>query len=665
MRTRQHGSASLPESSRGGLTLPRPYHLKSNGYYSARNPRPHRRQPPDLLPPLRIAPSRTVETCRRSSPPSQVASQGTRHADFVTTLVRRSSIHMDGEFPARPSPRSLTSTRRLPVSSRSPSSDPRAASSTMSPRSQSPIMDAGPRVAYAAATANTTASLARLPIPVVAAGTPSALRVRGMPTDQFLPSTGTAQQPRRARPSRSRTATRMFASDRTAGAVALLRVPVNMFGDTVLNAVVEALPCPPAPRRQHGAEPVRGELAPHGSGAGGYRPSHTGGPRSALRGEGRRAGRAADHDRSRSGRGSHQSRWATTPSSSARAASDLVFTLLELGASKEAHARRDYTRKNASQGEPCSHGFFYKPGKNPRRGLIGLPDPRGGALARKYITEGSASVLLPGALARAHGARLAPRLACVTTNHDVTAAPRVPDWYGNARPYLCQGADLCADGLRPRRGDDRTRKNGSRIGPNAHIVEREAELRASRGRSRSTARRLKPGRREFFASTNRGGQGLLENPLRHQTAVKRRRPGDRSPGSPDPDPPARRAPRWRASASRPMTIDRRRRRRRFDGASARTTTTECVAWRIVADLANVQRGGRRDHGAGREAPVRGRASPSRARSRSGTPSRRRPRSRRTCSSCSSRSGRAQRDQAGLRRSGARARRRCRRRRCRP
>ena len=70
--------------------------------------------------------------------------------------------------------------------------------------------------------------------------------------------------------------------------------------------------------------------------------------------------------------------------------SDLVFTPLELGTSKEAHARRDYVRKNASQGELRSHGFFYKPGQNPREGMIGLPIRNEGASGSQFLSEGSA-----------------------------------------------------------------------------------------------------------------------------------------------------------------------------------------------------------------------------------------------------------------------------------
>jgi hypothetical protein len=117
---------------------------------------------------------------------------------------------------------------------------------------------------------------------------------------------------------------------------------------------------------------------------------------------------------------------------------DLVFTPIELGSGKEAHARRDFVQKNASQGELRSHGFFYKPGKSPREGLIGLPIRREGTFGSQYLTEGSASVLF----LRAHaleftelGSLQASRL---TTNHDGCRASCV-DWYGNARPIFAKG----------------------------------------------------------------------------------------------------------------------------------------------------------------------------------------------------------------------------------
>src|SRR5207253_4734346 len=49
---------------------------------------------------------------------------------------------------------------------------------------------------------------------------------------------------------------------------------------------------------------------------------------------------------------------------------DLHFTSIRLGESAEVAG--DYVRKDASQGELRSHGFFYKP-DGPNSGLLGLP----------------------------------------------------------------------------------------------------------------------------------------------------------------------------------------------------------------------------------------------------------------------------------------------------
>ena len=119
--------------------------------------------------------------------------------------------------------------------------------------------------------------------------------------------------------------------------------------------------------------------------------------------------------------------------------SDLVFTPVELGTSKEAHARRDYVRKNASQGELRSHGFFYKPGKGPREGMIGLPIRNDqGSSGSRFLSEGSASVLFLQARSLEFTELGSLRASRLSTNHDGCRAS-CADWYGNARPIFAKG----------------------------------------------------------------------------------------------------------------------------------------------------------------------------------------------------------------------------------
>ncbi|HLL15757.1 MAG TPA: beta-propeller domain-containing protein [Pyrinomonadaceae bacterium] len=115
---------------------------------------------------------------------------------------------------------------------------------------------------------------------------------------------------------------------------------------------------------------------------------------------------------------------------------DLHFTGIRLGGEQPALADR-YTRKEASQGELRSHGFFYKP-DGADSGLLGLPVRGAGRPGYEHLSEGSASILFLrneslrlnelGELAsRAEGkVKDACRASCV-------------DWYGNARPLFLRG----------------------------------------------------------------------------------------------------------------------------------------------------------------------------------------------------------------------------------
>jgi hypothetical protein len=110
---------------------------------------------------------------------------------------------------------------------------------------------------------------------------------------------------------------------------------------------------------------------------------------------------------------------------------DLHFSPIALGA--EARQASRYTRKQASQGELRSHGFFYKP-TGDRSGLLGLPIRQAGRPGHDHLVHDSASVLFLrndalrlnelGALgARPAAADDGCRASCV-------------DWYGNARPLF-------------------------------------------------------------------------------------------------------------------------------------------------------------------------------------------------------------------------------------
>jgi hypothetical protein len=114
---------------------------------------------------------------------------------------------------------------------------------------------------------------------------------------------------------------------------------------------------------------------------------------------------------------------------------DLHFTGVRLSETPEITHR--YTRKNASQGELRSHGFFYKP-DGPDSGMLGLPISRPGRPGYEHLFEESAAILFLrnesfdlkelGEL----GAR--PERAV-----DDNCRASCVDWYGNARPLFVRG----------------------------------------------------------------------------------------------------------------------------------------------------------------------------------------------------------------------------------
>ena len=100
---------------------------------------------------------------------------------------------------------------------------------------------------------------------------------------------------------------------------------------------------------------------------------------------------------------------------------------------KSPTVRESYARKNASQGELRSHGFFYKPdGKD--SGLLGLPIAREGRPGYKHLIEGSAAIIFLRNNSLNFG-EMGELGATDTSTNDNCKASCV-DWYGNARPLF-------------------------------------------------------------------------------------------------------------------------------------------------------------------------------------------------------------------------------------
>ncbi|HVF30215.1 MAG TPA: hypothetical protein VNA22_04560, partial [Pyrinomonadaceae bacterium] len=110
---------------------------------------------------------------------------------------------------------------------------------------------------------------------------------------------------------------------------------------------------------------------------------------------------------------------------------DLHFSPVELGSGPA--VREGYVRKNATQGELRSHGFFYKPNGNDS-GLLGLPIAREGRPGYRHLVEGSAAVIFLRNN-RLDFSELGELEARNASANDRCKASCV-DWYGNARPLF-------------------------------------------------------------------------------------------------------------------------------------------------------------------------------------------------------------------------------------
>lgn len=117
---------------------------------------------------------------------------------------------------------------------------------------------------------------------------------------------------------------------------------------------------------------------------------------------------------------------------------DLHFTSIRLGQSPEVADR--YTRKDASQGELRSHGFFYKP-DGPNSGTLGLPISTPGRPGYRHLFEQSAAILFlrNDSLHFEEVGELAARPERAV---DDACRASCVDWYGNARPLFVRGRVL-------------------------------------------------------------------------------------------------------------------------------------------------------------------------------------------------------------------------------
>lgn len=256
---------------------------------------------------------------------------------------------------------------------------------------------------------------------------PSALRARGGPVDQFsfLERDGFLNVLVRA----DGAGDAMWTAETTGGATALFRVPLASFSDGDDEAPRDAYRSLPKPEGYTFQNRFVGDHLLYGTGSGWGDAEKKTSNLFAVRYASSQAAAAIPlaHGVDRiEALGSDAVVVGTD-------GADLSFSPVALGGVTPRLAER-YVRKNASQGELRSHGFFYKP-DGERSGLLGLPIAGAGRPGFHHLVEGSASVLFLrndalrlkelGAL----GAR--PESAL-----DDGCRASCVDWYGNARPLF-------------------------------------------------------------------------------------------------------------------------------------------------------------------------------------------------------------------------------------
>jgi Beta propeller domain len=114
---------------------------------------------------------------------------------------------------------------------------------------------------------------------------------------------------------------------------------------------------------------------------------------------------------------------------------DLHFSSVKLNSWPEVISR--YTRKDASQGETRSHGFFYKPDGD-SSGTLGLPVSVPGRPGYKHLFENSAAILFLKNDSL-HFREIGELGSEPDKAVDDKCRASCVDWYGNARPLFLRG----------------------------------------------------------------------------------------------------------------------------------------------------------------------------------------------------------------------------------
>ncbi|HKO35090.1 MAG TPA: beta-propeller domain-containing protein [Pyrinomonadaceae bacterium] len=262
---------------------------------------------------------------------------------------------------------------------------------------------------------------------------PSALGVSGSPVDQFsFLESGDKHLNVLVRSNGSGDG--MWGAERTAGEVALLRVPVSSFNDGTDSASSWDYHGLPKPAGYTFQNRFVGDYLLYGTGSGWGAPQNPD-----LSGQSNLyAVRWADGDLSELKVNHGVDRIEALGSDAIVVGTDgsnLRFSAIRLGGSPE--VADEYIRKGASQGELRSHGFFYKP-DGPNSGVLGLPISVPGRSGYQHLFQDSAAILF----LRNNGLRFEEigELGAQSEKAvDDACRASCVDWYGNSRPLFVRG----------------------------------------------------------------------------------------------------------------------------------------------------------------------------------------------------------------------------------
>ena len=259
---------------------------------------------------------------------------------------------------------------------------------------------------------------------------PSALGVSGSPVDQFSFLEGEDKQLNVLVRSNG-AGDGMWDAERTAGDVALLRVPLTSFNDGSDSASSWDYHRLPKPRGYTFQNRFVGDYLLYGTGSGWGAPENKSKANLyAVRyAEGEIDELTLTHGVDRI------EALGTNAIVVGTDGADLHFTAISLG--DTAGVADEFVRKGASQGELRSHGFFYKP-DGPDSGVLGLPISVPGRSGYKHLFEGSAAILF-----LRNNSLLFEEIGELGAQSDKAVDDRCRascvDWYGNSRPLFFRG----------------------------------------------------------------------------------------------------------------------------------------------------------------------------------------------------------------------------------